>query len=330
MAHHIPAEAAKMQQIAPKAVVDAIRKASDKTGVDFSYLMAQAKAESSFNPKARARTSSATGLYQFIDRTWLQMVQQHGEKHGLGKYAQAIETGRNGSPFVRDAEMRKEILDLRKDPEIASMMAAELARDNRQNLESRLGRKANATDLYMAHFLGAGGAAQFLSTLDKTPEKQASTLLPEAAKSNAAVFYDPAKKARSVADIYALFAGKFNQKWEQIVPPAGAVMLAEAGATLNAAGAAALSGAKAADTAETEHARQDNPRRKAYGRIARAATTTPVIGRRLSPSLIWTAAQMNATLLDMTAPRGREDGTDKNRMRAEYFPPPAIAPSFFI
>ncbi len=324
MAHHIPVEAAKMQQIAPKAVVDAIRKASDKTGVDFSYLMAQAKAESSFNPKARARTSSATGLYQFIDRTWLKTVQQHGEKHGLGKYAQAIETGRNGSPFVRDAELRREILDLRKDPEIASMMAAELARDNRQNLESRLGRKANATDLYMAHFLGAGGAAQFLSTLDKTPEKQGSALLPEAAKSNVAVFYDPAKKARSVADIYALFAGKFNQKWEQIVPPAGAVMLAEAGATLNAA---ALPEEKTAETAKTENAPQDNPRRRAYGSIARAATTTSVIGQRLSPALIWTAAQMNATLLDMTAPRDRE--TDQNRMRAEYFPPPSAAASLY-
>ena len=47
----------------------AIARASESTGVDFDYLLAQARLESGLNPDAKARSSSATGLYQFIDST---------------------------------------------------------------------------------------------------------------------------------------------------------------------------------------------------------------------------------------------------------------------
>jgi soluble lytic murein transglycosylase-like protein len=56
---------------APPQVREAIAQASDKTGVDFAFLLATAKRESSLNPKARAKTSSAKGLFQFLDQTWL-------------------------------------------------------------------------------------------------------------------------------------------------------------------------------------------------------------------------------------------------------------------
>ena len=61
----------------------AIHRAAASTGVDFSYLLGQARIESGFNPNARAKTSSATGLFQFIDQTWLGTVKQHGAKHRL-------------------------------------------------------------------------------------------------------------------------------------------------------------------------------------------------------------------------------------------------------
>ena len=65
---------------APTHIVNYIQRASDETGVDFSYLVHQAKAESSFDPNAKARTSSATGLFQFIERTWLDLAEKHGHK----------------------------------------------------------------------------------------------------------------------------------------------------------------------------------------------------------------------------------------------------------
>ena len=53
--------------------------------MDFSYLMAQASRESSFDPTAKASTSSASGLYQFVEQTWLGEFQQHGGDYGYGR-----------------------------------------------------------------------------------------------------------------------------------------------------------------------------------------------------------------------------------------------------
>ena len=64
-------------------VRSAIAQASQATGIDFDYLLGQAQLESGLNPTARAGTSSATGLYQFIDQSWLGVVKQHGSDYGL-------------------------------------------------------------------------------------------------------------------------------------------------------------------------------------------------------------------------------------------------------
>src|ERR1051326_8110165 len=120
-------------------VTAAIQLASARTGARFDYLLSQARIESSLNPDAHARTSSATGLFQFIEQTWLGMVKQHGAAHGLGAAADAIQRGRNGHYYVTDPAMRQQILDLRRQPEAASAMAAELASDNGRYLATRLG-----------------------------------------------------------------------------------------------------------------------------------------------------------------------------------------------
>lgn len=83
-------------------VLGAIQKASSSTGVDFAYLVNQAKAESNFNPSVKAKTSSATGLFQFIKSTWLDMVDKHGAKHGINPH-----------------QSKSALLNLRKDPELS-------------------------------------------------------------------------------------------------------------------------------------------------------------------------------------------------------------------
>lgn len=188
----------------------AIAQASARTGIDFSYLMNQAKIESGFNPTARARTSSATGLYQFIDQTWLGTVKKHGEAHGLGWAAQAIQQGSDGRYRVADGATRAAILDLRNQPEAASAMAAEFASDNRDHLESDLGRPAEAVDLYLAHFLGAGGASKFLRAHDSNPNGAAADMLPGAARANRNIFYDKSGAPRSFAEIRGRFAAKLG------------------------------------------------------------------------------------------------------------------------
>ncbi|HEY9581025.1 MAG TPA: transglycosylase SLT domain-containing protein [Rhizorhapis sp.] len=191
-------------------VTNAIAMASRQTGVDFNYLFNQAKIESGFNPNARASTSSATGLYQFIDQSWLGVVNDHGEKYGLGWAANAISRGSNGRYYISDPSVRQQILDLRTQPEIASAMAAEHAADNQQTLEAQLGRNVTSTDLYLAHFLGVGGAAKFLRAHDQNPGASAAAVLPSAASANRWVFYDRNGAPRSLAEVRQRFAEKLG------------------------------------------------------------------------------------------------------------------------
>jgi len=192
-------------------VTNAIALASQRTGVDFAYLLGQAKMESSLNPTARAGTSSATGLYQFVDQSWLGVISQHGQQYGLGWAADAIGQGANGRYYVADPVLRQQILDLRNHPETASIMAAEHAADNKAALEGRLGREAQPVDLYLAHFLGVGGAGKFLKVHDQNPSVSGATLFPSAARANRTIFYDKAGNPRTLADIRNNFAARLQQ-----------------------------------------------------------------------------------------------------------------------
>lgn len=193
---------------APQAILASIDQASRKTGVDFAYLVNQAKAESSFNPTAKARTSSASGLYQFIERTWLDMVNRHGDKYGLEKYADAIDSKLR----VNDRATRNEILALRNDPELASFMAAEFAAENKAHLERNVGGDIGATELYFAHFLGASGATGFLKELRHNPNTVAADIMPAAARANRNVFYDSKTgQPRTLGQVYAFFDKKFDK-----------------------------------------------------------------------------------------------------------------------
>ncbi|OYU33134.1 MAG: transglycosylase [Novosphingobium sp. PASSN1] len=175
----------------------AIARAASATGTDFSYLMAQARIESGLNPNARAATSSAAGLYQFTGQTWLAMLDKHGAAYGLPG---AGSVGGDGSS-------RAQMLALRSDPELSALMAGELANDNRDFLSGQLGRDPDASELYLAHFLGAEGAGRFLGALSANPSQSAAALLPKAAAANRTIFFGPTG-ARSVGEVMELLRGK--------------------------------------------------------------------------------------------------------------------------
>lgn len=179
----------------------AIRRASNATGVDFDFLMRTARRESALNPSARARTSSAAGLFQFIEQTWLGTVKSHGARHGLGQYADLIHRGSDGRWRV-EGSARNVVMDLRFDPQAASAMAAELTASNAAYLRGRTGREPGAGDLYAAHFLGPAGAAQLMQALDRNPGASASALFPEAASANRSIFYRDGRPA-TVAEVHA-------------------------------------------------------------------------------------------------------------------------------
>lgn len=192
-------------------VTTAIAAASQKTGIDFNYLLGQAQVESGMRTNARASTSSATGLYQFIEQSWLGVVKEHGDKHGLGWASDSIRQTSSGRFVVSDPAARQAILSLRNDPQAASLMAAEHASDNKDALEASLGRDATGTDLYMAHFLGIGGARKFLKAMDGNPARPGAALFPAAARANRNIFYTPNGTPRSLGQIYERFAGKLDK-----------------------------------------------------------------------------------------------------------------------
>ena len=184
------------------AIEGAVRHAAQATGVDFGFLMGTAKRESGFNPNAKAQSSSAAGLFQFVEQTWLSVVKRHGVSHGYARYAELIQQGSDGRYTVPGGpEARKAVMDLRYDPQAAATMAGELTSDHANYLRGRVGREPSGGELYAAHFLGPQGSAKLIEAYQANPGANAAALFPEAASANRAIFYGDGGP-RSVAQVY--------------------------------------------------------------------------------------------------------------------------------
>lgn len=184
------------------SVKSAIRNAARDSGLDFDLMLGVAKRESSLRPDAQASTSSASGLFQFIDQTWLGAVKEHGEALGLGDVAADITAGESGYE-VADPARRKEILDMRFNPSVAAGVAGKTLAAAKDRLSASLGREASGAEVYMAHFLGERGAVRMLQAGDNAV---AASVDPRAAKANQPLFYDGSRPL-TVAE----FKGKIGQ-----------------------------------------------------------------------------------------------------------------------
>jgi hypothetical protein len=200
-----PAHASATPQI-----TGAIRQAAQSTGIGFDYLLTTAKIESNLNPSAQASTSSAKGLYQFIDQTWLGTMKQDGAALGLGRYADAITRSSDGHYEVSDPTMRAAILRLRTDPQASAMLAGALTRNNAALVKASIGRKPTNGELYIAHFLGADGAGKLINGAANKPQAGAAAMFPHAAAANHNIFYDNHGRARSVGEVYSKLTRLFD------------------------------------------------------------------------------------------------------------------------
>lgn len=273
---------AVQQGVSSAATVrQAIQTASAQSGVSFSYLLQKAEQESGMNPNARAQGSSATGLYQFVDQTWLREIKAHGADYGYGALADKITLGSDGTARVSDAATKSQILALRKDPTLSSQMAAELTKDNKASLEQKVGGKIGGTELYLAHFLGAGGATNLLSTMKSNPNAKAADVLPTAAAANKAVFYDKNGNARSVSQVYAMFDKKFDGL------ESGTTAVASATTTAKTARVASLNGGMTED----------------------AVASQILSGRTASLNLSQFSTPLSAMILAQMDPLGEKDET---------------------
>ena len=190
-------------------IAGAIKQAATTTGTSFQYLLATAKMESDFNPKASASTSSAGGLFQFIDQTWLGTVKEAGAQLGYGQYADAITKSSSGSYSVSDPTARRAIMNLRDDPDASSAMAGVLTQSNSFKLTGMIGRRPTESELYMAHFMGVGGAAKLITNAEDNPQASGARLFPNAAAANRSIFYDHSGRARSISEVYSVLTARY-------------------------------------------------------------------------------------------------------------------------
>src|SRR3954454_19565804 len=100
------------QMRVPRWLAEAGVRAAQVTNVDPAYLMALADKESSLLPDNKAHTSSAEGLFQFVESTWLEVLRRYGSKHGYAAEAETIQMV-EGRPEVSDSKARMRILGLR-------------------------------------------------------------------------------------------------------------------------------------------------------------------------------------------------------------------------
>jgi hypothetical protein len=253
-------------------IAGAIKQAANTTGTSFEYLLTTAKMESNFNPTASASTSSARGLFQFIDQTWLGTVKEAGGKLGYGNYADAITRSSSGTYSVSDPAARTAILKLRDDPAASSAMAGVLTQSNSFRLTGKIGRRPTDGELYMAHFMGVGGAAKLIANAEDNPQASGARLFPNAAAANRSIFYERGGRARNVSEVYSELTRRYASAANS---PATRTAMASVGVTPTAVAAAVKPGDTAAYLASFPDVRQVTPAVAAQPAIATASLQQP-------------------------------------------------------
>jgi hypothetical protein len=184
------------------SVVSALKDAAAKTGSDFHYLLGTAMRESSLKPLAQSATSSAAGLFQFVDQTWLGLVKNYGGKYGLSSMADAISVDGDGHYRTDSDQDRQSIMALKKNPQVSALMAGEYTNQSAATMQAALGREVCGGELYAAHFLGPDAACKLIRSSQSEPGASAAALLPNAASANKTVFFHGDGSPKSVREVY--------------------------------------------------------------------------------------------------------------------------------
>jgi hypothetical protein len=195
------------------AIVEHVVEAAKIADMDPALLMAIADKESSFAPKAKASTSSASGLFQFVEATWFKALRSFGWRYGHEQEAKAIQGDDNEMRVA--PQKRAELLRLRNDPYLSAVLAAEMMKHDGEGIASRLGRPLTQGETYLIHFLGPEDAERFMKKMDDDPRASAAALLPKAAKANKPIFYERQgrrMKGRSVREVHEAFEEMMDKR----------------------------------------------------------------------------------------------------------------------
>ena len=224
------------------AIIGALYKASIATGVDFELLLLKAIMESDLGRLTAAAHSTARGVFQYIEPTWLILISRHGAALGYPQYQEAVKISRKtGNPYLnkRDEFLRSEILALRHDPETAATMKAMQVLEETEVIRGfKKKKEVTATDHYIAHMLGLHLAKVFYDLMDKGSPLAVAKLnkpeMREAAMLNKQFFYEKGR-ALPATEAYGRFKKIVNRELANIKKVGAAPYSAPCADIVNAA-----------------------------------------------------------------------------------------------
>lgn len=217
-----------------QSIVERVVQAANKTEMDPALLMAIAEKESNFSSTAKAKTSSASGLFQFVEKTWMQALKDFGHLYGRKEEASAIADASEAIGNVAP-QQRAKILGLRNDPYLSAALAAEMLKKDGAKIAEKVGRQLSAGETYLIHFLGPDDTARFMTALNEAPNMSAAALLPKPARANRPIFYEQHgrklrdKTVAEVHEAFELMMDKRTSRYEDVAQklPAGAMAYSE-------------------------------------------------------------------------------------------------------
>mgnify|MGYP001205324508 CR=1 FL=1 len=253
-------------------IAGAFRVASEVTGASFDQLARTAARESDVRTDFGSSTSSAKGLFQFVDQTWYELIKKEGPSVGLDRLASAITSDGKGGWTVADAAEKAKILSLKTDPLVSSIMAGRFTAANTRLLSDSLGRAPSDGEVYAAHVLGSAGATKLVRMAASEPNTSASLAFPKAAAANPDLFYGKTGKARTAAELLTTLTATSSDTSTRVAE-AHAVAATVKSQKIDPQTLAGLVRAQAASSVKGEGIGGDGLDRLVGGRFARVALT---------------------------------------------------------
>ncbi|PCI57085.1 MAG: hypothetical protein COB36_02105 [Alphaproteobacteria bacterium] len=206
------------------SLIDDIYEASTVTHIDFELLIITAMIESDLGRVTKSSTSSARGIFQYIEPTWLVLIKRYGSRIGQGDYTNSITINAESylPEIASDSQFTiKDILTLRDNTKIASLIKAYQLKDEAKIVAKyKAGQRINATDHYIVHMLGLSQAHTFYALLKNESSNILANLeskgFKEAMRLNPTFFYNAQNKALSAADAYIQFHHKISQQYKRL------------------------------------------------------------------------------------------------------------------
>ena len=198
----------------PPEIAAGINEASGKTGISATYLAGMFNKE--YGAALYAKQGGGSGNLEGASSAYGPAQFTKGTAVAVARGADGFNARLMGIDIAGKSD--DEIHAMFSDPKVAMIGAAILAKNNGNAIQRAIGRPATDGELYMAHFLGAGGgktpgAIEFIRAMMANPDGVAADVVPAAAASNRSIFYaggSEGGRPRTVAEVYARLNGAFN------------------------------------------------------------------------------------------------------------------------